>query len=73
MEILIKLSQDKQTLGAVRDYLQSTLERKLISKALKKEDVSGFAEAHEIIKVALDEIDNMFKVEKKITSINQSE
>ena len=40
---------------------------------MKKEDVSGFAEAHEIIKCALDEIDNMFKVEKKITSVNHSE
>lgn len=73
MEKLTLLSQDKATLTEVRNYLNRTLEIKLIHKALKKEDVSGFAEASEIIKVAMDEIDNMFKIEKKVININQSE
>lgn len=73
MDKLILLSQDKATLQAIRDYLQSTLEKKLVYKALHKEDVSGFAEANEIIKVALDEIDSLTKKEKEIKLINQSE
>lgn len=73
MDKLRLLSQDKATLAEVKNYLQSTLEKKLISKALRKEDVSGFAEASEIIRVAIDEIDNMFKPEKKVSTINQAE
>lgn len=73
MDKLILLSQDKATLQAIREYLQGTLEKKLVYKALHKEDVSGFAEANEIIKVAIDEIDSLTKVEKKVININQSE
>lgn len=74
MERLRLLSQDKATLVELKDYLRQTLEKKLIAKAMRKEDVSGFAEANEIIKTAMEEIDNMFKVEtnKKI-NLNQSE
>lgn len=74
MERLRLLSQDKVTLVELKDYLRQTLEKKLIAKAMRKEDVSGFAEANEIIKTAMEEIDNMFKVEtnKKI-NLNQSE
>jgi len=73
MEKLTLLSQDKATLSELRNYLNKTLETKLIQKALRKEDVSGFAEASEIIKISLDEIDKLFKIEKKVNNINQSE
>lgn len=73
MDILIKLSQDKNTLQALREYINSTLEKKLVKKALNKEDVSGFAEASNIIKVALDEIDSMSKKDTQINRINQAE
>lgn len=73
MDKLVLLSQDKATLQALREYINSTLERKLISQALKKEDVSGFAEAHNIIKVALDEIDALTKKDNQPKVINQSE
>jgi len=49
------------------------LEKKLISKALSKQDVSGFAEASNIIKVALDEIDALTKKENQANRINQAE
>lgn len=73
MDKLVLLSQDKATLLALREYINGTLERKLIAKALQKEDVSGFAEAHNIIKVALDEIDSLTKQDKKPININQAE
>lgn len=73
MERLVLLSQDKDTLLELRSYLKGTLERKLIDKAMKKDDVSGFAEAFDIIKVALDEIDSLSKKDKVISKINQSE
>lgn len=73
MDKLTLLSQDKATLLELKNYLNSTLERKLITKALKKEDVSGFAEASEIIKVAMNEIDNLFKDAKKVAHLNPSE
>lgn len=73
MDKLVLLSQDKATLEDVRQYMYKTLERKLVTKALRKEDVSGFAEAHEIIRVALDEIDALTKVEKKSNNLNQAE
>lgn len=73
MDKLILLSQDKETLRLLREYLYGTLEKKLINKALKKEDVAGFADAHNIIKVALDEIDALTKKDNVISKINQSE
>ena len=73
MDKLVLLSQDKATLEDVRQYMYKTLERKLVTKALRKEDVSGFAEAHDIIRVALDEIDALTKVEKKSNNLNQAE
>lgn len=73
MDKLRQLSQDKATLGELGDYLTKTLHEKLIAKALKREDVSGFAEANEIIKTALHEIDDMFKPERKIDNKNQAE
>lgn len=73
MEKLVLLSQDKATLTELRNYLQSTLEKKLIAKALRKEDVTGFAEANNIIKTAIDEIDALTKSEKKSNNINQAE
>jgi len=72
MERIRILSHDKATLGDLREYFRLTLEKKLISKAMRKEDVSGFAEAFEIIKSAMDEIDNMTKQNKKV-NLNQSE
>lgn len=73
MDKLVLLSQDKATLQEVRNYLNSTLEKKLISQALGKEDVSGYAEASNIIKIALDEIDALTKKNNEIKRINQSE
>jgi len=73
MDKLVLLSQDKATLQAVREYMNSTLERKLISKVLHKEDISGFADASEIIKISLDEIDALTKKETPINRINQAE
>jgi len=73
MDKLVLLSQDKATLQAVREYMYSTLERKLIAKVLHKEDVSGFADAHEIIRVSLDEIDALTKKENQVNRINQAE
>ncbi|MBP7540370.1 MAG: hypothetical protein KA802_10530 [Saprospiraceae bacterium] len=73
MDRLIILSQDKGTLEDVRKYMYSLLERKLVFKALKKEDITGFAEAHDIIRIALDEIDALSKVEKKTNNINHAE
>jgi hypothetical protein len=73
MDKLVILSQDKATLQAVRDYLNSTLRKKLVYKALKKEDISGFADASNIIKIALDEIDGLSKKDNEVKRINQSE
>lgn len=73
MERIRLLSQDKATLAELKEYLKQTLEKKLISKAMKREDISGFVDAQEIIKTAIDEIDNMFKVENKKINLNQSE
>lgn len=73
MDRLILLSQDKATLNALKEYFTQTLNSKLIRTALNKQDVTGFAEADNIIKTALKEIDDMFKEEKKVNNLNQSE
>jgi hypothetical protein len=73
MERLILLSQDKATLGELKEYLTKTLNTKLIKAVLNKEDATGYAEANDIIKVALKEIDDMFKPEKKTSNLNESE
>lgn len=73
MDRLIKLSQDKATLADLREYFKKTLESEIITRALKKEDVNGYAEASEIIKKALNKIDDLFKENKKSEFKNQNE
>ena len=73
MDRLILLSQDKATLNALKEYFTQTLNSKLIKTALNKQDVTGYAEADNIIKTAMKEIDDMFKEEKKVNNLNQSE
>lgn len=73
MERLTLLSKDKATLQDLSNYLHLTLEKKLIAKALRKEDVSGYAEASEIIKIAMNEIDALTEVDKVRNNINQAE
>lgn len=64
MERLIQLSKDKDLVAEIRNYLNKTLEKRLIQDTLARKDVSGFADAFEIIKLALNEIENLSKVEK---------
>jgi len=73
MDRLILLSQDKATIAELRRYFTKTLHTKVIRAVLSKQDVSGFAEANEIIKVALKEIDDMYKEDPKAKNLNQSE
>lgn len=73
MDKLVLLSQDKETLRLLREYMTGTMEQKLIKKVLTGQDVSGFKDANEILKVALDEIDALTKKESQISRINQSE
>lgn len=73
MDKLVLFSQDKETLNQVRDYLNSTLEKRLIKKALNGQEVTGFKDASEIIKTAFDEIELLSKKDKKLKNLNQSE
>ena len=73
MDKLVLLSQDKETLRLLREYMTGTIENRLIKKVLAGQDVSGFKDAHEIIKITLDEIDALSKKDKKNININQAE
>jgi hypothetical protein len=73
MESLVKLSQDTATLNDIRSFMNSKLEQKIISKVLKGEDVSGYANAYDIIKITLNEIEDLHKNKKESPRINQSE
>jgi hypothetical protein len=73
MENLVKLSQDKATLKDLKDFMYKKMYAKIVDKVIKKEDVSGYADAKQIIKDALEEIDSLFKDGKKSNKINQSE
>jgi hypothetical protein len=65
MDRLNLLSQDKATLEQLREFFKSVLHDEIIKKTLSKQDVTGYAEASEIIKKSLDKIDGLFKEEKK--------
>lgn len=73
MDKLVLLSQDKDTLRLLREYITNTMEQRLIKKVLAGQDVSGFKDANEIIKISLDEIDALSKKDKKNININQAE
>lgn len=73
MENLVKLSQDKATLKDLKDFIYKKMYEKIVDKVLKKEDVSGYADAKQIIKDTIEEIDSLFKDGKKSININQSE
>jgi len=73
MENLIKLSQDKATLKDLKDFIYKKMYAKIVDKVIKKEDVSGYADAKQIIKDSLEEIDSLFKDGKKSSKLNQSE
>jgi hypothetical protein len=72
MERLFNLAKDKLTMTDLREYFKTTLEKKLVEKALLGQDVVGFKEANDIIKVALNELETMVKPKKGV-NLNQSE
>lgn len=73
MERLIQLSHDKATIADLKEFTKKTLEAEIISKALKGESVTGYKEASDIIQKTLKKIDDLFKEEKKVANLNQSE
>lgn len=73
MEALIRLAKDKTTMDAIRLFMNEKMKEKIISKVIKKEDISGYADASEVIKTALNEIEALGKEKKEPKNINQSE
>lgn len=73
MDRLTLLSQDKATLKDLRTFFESVLNDEIIKKTLSREDTSGYAEASEIIKKALNKIDDLYKENKKGDVANPSE
>lgn len=72
MDRLAILAQDKMTMADLREYFKRHLEQKLLTKAFAKEDVVGYAEANEVIKVALNELEAMVKPKNK-NNLDQAE
>jgi hypothetical protein len=71
MDRLKLLAQDKNTMADLREYFRLHLEKKIIAQAMHKKPVEGYAEASGVIKVALDELEDLTKVKKK-SNLNQS-
>ena len=72
MDRLKRLAQDKATMGDLKVFFIENLKEKLISKAFLKQDISGYAEANEIIKHALKDLEDMVNI-KKPKGLNRSE
>jgi len=72
MDILTKLSQDKATLSALKEFMQKTLEEDIVKKTLKGEDVSGYAEAHRVVTITLDKVDRLYKLKESNNTLNQA-
>lgn len=72
MTNLLKLAQDKATLNELREYFSLYLKDRLVTKALLKQDITGYAEANEIIKFALTDLEKQV-AKKPSKSLNQSE
>jgi len=73
MDRLTLLSQDKATLKDLKTFFDTVLNDEIIKKTLSREDTSGYAEASEIIKKALNKIDDLYKENKKGDVTNPSE
>lgn len=56
----------------LREYFRRNLEEKIITTVMLKKDVSGYAEASEIIRKALDDLEATVS-KKPVINLNQSE
>lgn len=73
MDRLKLLSQDKATLQELKDFFKVVLNEEIITKTLKREQTTGYAEAVEIINKSLKRIDDLYREKKRANNLNQNE
>jgi len=72
MNKLNELYNDKAMLEDLRNLFNIVIEEQAVKKVLAREDVSGIADANDIVTKAFDRLDEMFKPEKKVKQENNS-
>ena len=72
MNKLNELYNDKAMLEDLRNLFNIVIEEQAVKKVLAREDVSGIADANDIVTKAFDRLDEMFKPEVKVKQKNNS-
>ena len=73
MDILARFQGDKNTKNVVKQFLHDFVGEYAKEKVLKREDVSGIADADDIISKAFEALDILYAVpEPKTPTINQA-
>ncbi len=71
--LLVTFNNDKHTKNAVKDYILGHLEATTIKKVMAREDVSGIADAKEILIGAFKSIEREFGVKEEKQALNEAE
>lgn len=71
MKSLLEFHNDKETKENVKNFLFQVLEKETIKRVFDREDVSGLADAREVIEKAFEEMDVMFA--PKIERVTENE
>ena len=72
MDTLKQLYNDKQGIEDLKNLFLTVLHDEAVTRVMKRENVSGIADANEIINKAFDRLDDMFKPEVSRKDSNQA-
>jgi hypothetical protein len=72
MKSLQEFYNDKETAANVKKWLHQICEEEVLKKVFNREDVSGFADARDIIDIAFEKMDEMFAPKPKKNTDNEA-
>lgn len=72
MDKLQILYKDKATMEEIRKFLSQILEEVAVERTLGRKDVTGIADANDIINKAFNRLDEMYAPTKKVNTDNQA-
>jgi hypothetical protein len=65
MDRLQQLHNDKATTDLFKEFFVGVLEEETIKRVFAKKDITGIAEARELLDKVFNRLDDIYKVEKK--------
>lgn len=72
MDSLRKLYNDSQGMQDLKNIFQVVINEEAVTRVMNREDVSGIADAKEIVDAVFSRLDDMFAPEVKVNKDNQA-